>query len=245
MTDTFAPAASSYTAGGPSDSGLHRPSVWLAALSGDDQAYYRHLLLLRFAVLNLVALALLAAAWLEGWIAAVLAGDNTRLVVVITLVFAFGLVQCARRIRQTSREIDQIEGPLSDRSPAVRAQLASLANPDGHARALAASALKLRLSSRIGSVRHLANSLVVLGLIGTVIGFIIALSGVDAATAANVEAIGPMVSKLISGMSVALYTTLVGSILNIWLMVNYRLLESGAVALLTAYVDGSGRHAGS
>ena len=34
-----------------------------------------------------------------------------------------------------------------------------------------------------------------------------------------------MVSTLIDGMSVALYTTLVGSVLNVWLMLNYRLVE--------------------
>ena len=97
----------------------------------------------------------------------------------------------------------------------------------------AASALRLKLGARIGSIRHFANSLVFLGLIGTVIGFIIALSGVDPDAAADVESIGPMVSTLINGMSVALYTTLVGAILNVWLMVNYRLLESGTVTLVT------------
>ena len=76
-----------------------------------------------------------------------------------------------------------------------------------------------------------------MGLIGTVIGFIIALSGVDPATAGDVNAIAPMVSALIGGMSVALYTTLVGAILNVWLMVNYRLLESGTVRLLAAIVE--------
>jgi hypothetical protein len=38
-------------------------------------------------------------------------------------------------------------------------------------------------------------------------------------------------------MSVALYTTLVGAILNIWLMVNYRLLESGTARLLASMVE--------
>jgi biopolymer transport protein ExbB/TolQ len=70
-----------------------------------------------------------------------------------------------------------------------------------------------------------------------VIGFIIALSGVNPEAAADVSSVGPMVSTLISGMSVALYTTLVGAILNIWLMVNYRLLESGTVRLLASMVE--------
>ena len=114
---------------------------------------------------------------------------------------------------------------------------------DAQSRAISASALKMKLMSRIGSIRHIGNSLVFLGLLGTVIGFIMALSGVDAQAAGDVDAIGPMVTTLIDGMSVALYTTLVGAVLNIWLMVNYRLLESGTVTLLTAIVDLGERHA--
>jgi biopolymer transport protein ExbB/TolQ len=86
---------------------------------------------------------------------------------------------------------------------------------------------------------------VLLGLIGTVVGYIIALSGVRPEVVSDVGAIGPMVSTLIGGMSVALYTTLVGSLLNVWLMVNVRLLEGGTVKLLTATVELGERHAGS
>jgi biopolymer transport protein ExbB/TolQ len=80
------------------------------------------------------------------------------------------------------------------------------------------------------------------GLLGTVIGFIMALSGVNADTAGDVESIKPMVATLLDGMSVALYTTLVGAVLNVWLMVNYRLLESGTVTLFTAIVELGERH---
>jgi adenosylcobinamide amidohydrolase len=51
-----------------------------------------------------------------------------------------------------------------------------------------------------------------------------------------------MVATLISGMSVALSTTLVGAVLNVWLMVNYRLLESGTLRLLTTIVELGERH---
>ena len=120
--------------------------------------------------------------------------------------------------------------------------LESINRHDAQSRAISASALKMTLL-RIASIRHIGNSLVFLGLLGTVIGFIMALSGVDAQTAGDVDAIGPMVTTLIDGMSVALYTTLVGAVLNIWLMINYRLLESGTVTLLTAIVDLGERHA--
>ena len=63
----------------------------------------------------------------------------------------------------------------------------------------------------------LRRRLVNFGFIGTMLGFIIALSGVDADSANSIEAIRPMVAQLISGMGVALFTTLVGLITAEWL----------------------------
>jgi hypothetical protein len=247
MTDTFAPAAAasfSASLGAPEAApGRNSLASLFAVLSEDDAASYRYLLVLRFLVLNLVALALLGAAWLKGWVGAAFVGDSTQLVAVITAVFAFGLASCGRKVFQTSSELNQLRDPSGGYAPRVARYLAGLQARDGQSRALSASALKLKLGARIASIRHLANSLVFLGLIGTVIGFIIALSGIDPDAAADVESIGPMVSTLISGMSVALYTTLVGAILNVWLMLNYRLLEGGTVALVTTVVELGERHA--
>ena len=100
-----------------------------------------------------------------------------------------------------------------------------------------ASALRLKLTQRISVIRHIANCLVLLGLIGTVIGFVIALSGVEPQEAGNVKAIAPMVSTMIEGMSTALYTTLIGALLNLWLLTNFQLLASGTVKLITGLVE--------
>lgn len=238
MTNSYAPAASDLAARGGGPNLAHRRAgapAWLGTLY--DGATQRYLLLMRFAVINLVALALLGAAWLKGWVSFVMQADTTKLVLLIALVFAYGLVSCAHKVLVTSVEINQVRNSRRDPGSRVASYLASLRGLDGHARALCASALKLRLASSISSIRHIANSLVLLGLIGTVIGFIIALSGVDAEGAADVSSIGPMVTILITGMSVALHTTLVGAVLNIWLMINYRLLEGGTVTLLTAMVE--------
>jgi hypothetical protein len=217
---------------------LPRQSSWtyLSAAFGSDQEY-RHLLVLRFAVINLVAFALLAAAWLKGWVGVVVAGDSTHQVTLIAVVFLAGLFECGRKILHTSAEVDQVRGVGGLPSHRICAYLNAIEGRDAQSRALIGSALKLRLTARLTPVRYIANTLVLLGLIGTVIGFIIALSGIDPESAANVSSVGPMVSTLISGMSVALYTTLVGAILNIWLMVNYRLLEGGTVQLLTSLVE--------
>jgi len=97
--------------------------------------------------------------------------------------------------------------------------------------------VRLKLSNRIAIVRHTANSLVFLGLVGTVIGFIVALSGVDPESVSSAEAVGPMVAKLIQGMSIALYSTLVGAVLYLWLIVNHRMLASGTVNLINTIIE--------
>jgi MotA/TolQ/ExbB proton channel family len=239
MTNSYAPAASDFAPQGGVPTLAHGRGVlpaWLGALYDSDGPAQRYLLLMRFAVLNLVAVALLGAAWLKGWVGLVLAGDSTHQVLIIGLVFAYGLVSCGHKVLVTSSEINQVREPERYPGSLVGRYLQSVRGRDGHARAISASSLRLKLATRISSIRHIANSLVILGLIGTVIGFIVSLSGVDPETAADVSAIAPMVTRLIAGMSIALYTTLVGAVLNVWLMLNYRLLEGGTVTLVTSVI---------
>lgn len=213
-----------------------RPGIGLGdLLAVGRREGQRYLLVLRFALLNLVAASLLGAVWMQGWLDELVRTDTTHLCAIIGLVFLGGLAQAGRRVVQTSVELNEVRLGAG-RSP-TGALVRDLQGRDAAGRAALVGLLRLRLGNRIAGVRHVANTLVLLGLIGTVIGFIIALSGVDAAAASDVEAIGPMVSRLVAGMSVALYTTLAGSVLNIWLMLNYRLLESGTVKLFTAIVE--------
>jgi hypothetical protein len=215
------------------------------ALTRDDPIAHRYLLLLRFILANVIALALIGAAAGQGWVGTILAADQGGLCRAIVAVFVVGLVWSGQRAVQLSRGLNELE--RFDKIPGAPAPpyLAAVAGRGGDSRAILASSLRLKLASRITPIRHVANSLVLLGLIGTVVGFIIALSGVRPEVVSDVGAIGPMVSTLIGGMSVALYTTLVGSLLNVWLMVNVRLLEGGTVKLLTATVELGERHAGS
>jgi hypothetical protein len=198
---------------------------------------HRYLLLLRFVLTNAVAAALLAAAWAQGWLDEIVRTDTTHLCAVIFAVFALGLAQCARRVVQTSRELNEVQSAGPSAATRTGQLLRRLARGDAADRSELMGAVRLSLANRIAGIRHAANALVMLGLIGTVLGFIIALSGVDADAAGDVASVGPMVSSLVAGMSVALYTTLVGSVLNVWLMVNYRLLEGGAIKLVTAIVE--------
>jgi len=196
-----------------------------------------YLLVLRFAAFNVPAFALLVTAWLEGWITTVVESDITRITSGIALVFAFGWLISAHRIFRCSLELNaatNANSTMPSRTLWYR-NLAEKVRPEAHS--AIADCLRSRLYARIVVVRTIGNVLITLGLIGTVIGFIIALSGVDSNTVADVGAIGPMVSTLIKGMAVALYTTLVGSVLHVWLLVNYQLLATGTVNLANAIIE--------
>ncbi|MFQ5545044.1 MAG: MotA/TolQ/ExbB proton channel family protein [Acidiferrobacterales bacterium] len=204
---------------------------------------YRYLLMLRFVLLNLAAFALLGVAYVHGFVDMVVAADRTYLSVVIGLVFLVGLGLCGRKIWQTSRELNRARQPDAFARSNVVRDLERLRTRDPESRGNLIGAARLTLSHRISIVRHIANSLVLLGLIGTVLGFIIALSGVDAERATDIDAITPMISTLISGMSTALYTTLVGAILNVWLMANHQLLTGGTVKLIASLIESAEMHA--
>ncbi|MEM7257774.1 MAG: MotA/TolQ/ExbB proton channel family protein [Pseudomonadota bacterium] len=203
----------------------------------------RSLLLLRFLLLNLFAFALLGVAWSQDYVAKVTTADKTYLSVVIFAVFLVGLIISARKIWQTNQEIDAINSSAGIHSPSIAHLITHIRDAKAETRANLSSSMRMRVAHRISVVRHLANTLVLLGLIGTVLGFIIALSGVNPDTVADVNAIAPMVSTLISGMSTALYTTLVGSILNVWLMANYQILSSGTVHLIGSLQEAVEKHA--
>jgi hypothetical protein len=211
-----------------------------AAAPAYDPRHY--VLILRFALVNLVGFALLGVAAVHGYVDMIRAGDDTRMCDGIFVVFLAGLVICGARILQASRELNAAR----EFDPAVPSEtqryLARLRECGPEGRGILAGALRLRLSHRITMVRHIGGTLVLLGLLGTVVGFIIALSGVDPQKASEISAISPMVSTLIQGMSTALYTTLVGCVLNIWLMVNYRLLATGTVKLITTITELGERH---
>jgi len=204
---------------------------------------YRYLLLLRFTLLNLFGFGLLGAAYAHGMVAEALTADRTYLSLVIFLVFLAGLGLSAYKVWQTSHELNSVRDFESGADTPAARYLSPMVGSDADSRANLVGALRMKIAHRTAVVRHIANSLVLLGLIGTVVGFIIALGGVDPEHASDVRAIAPMVSTLIQGMSTALYTTLIGAVLNVWLMANHQVLAGGTVNLITSLVELAEIHA--
>ena len=209
----------------------------MAIESSSGHWIHRHLLALRFALFNIVAVGLLAAIYLRGWLDGALEGYTAWLTLGICAVFVFGLLLCAVRIWRTNYELNAVsQGAPPDRSRAGR-YLASITGRSAESRTIRAGLLRNRFGNQIVVVRQTADILVFLGLVGTVIGFIVALSGVDPQASSDVDSVASMVGTLITGMSIALYTTLVGAVLHVWLMVNHRLLATGTSNLFNAIVE--------
>jgi hypothetical protein len=198
---------------------------------------YRYLLVVRFVLVNLVAAALLAAAYMQGWLDGIFAERLRELSGTIFLVFLYGLGLCGVQVWSHSVALNQLKSGTPNPESRIGQYLGRAASASPESRLLQAGTLRLKLTNRIVVVRHIANALIFLGLIGTVIGFIIALSGVDPESASNAENVAAMVATLIGGMSVALYTTLVGAVLYIWLTVAYRVLVSGTVDLIATTIE--------
>ncbi len=205
---------------------------------------HRYLLVLRITLLNVVAFGLVVAIYLQGWLDGATDGYTGWLCAVIFLVFLFGLGACVARAMRVSRELNDLRAGQLRPGSRVQAYLSSIRGRGPESRILSANVLRMRMANYISIVRHTANSLVFLGLVGTVIGFIIALSAVDPDSSIAVDNIAPMVTTLIHGMSIALYTTLLGAVLHLWLMVNYRMLATGTMHLFNALVDFGERHVG-
>lgn len=198
---------------------------------------HRYLLVMRFALINIVAFALLAAAWLQGWLAGLFDKTTFILAAIIFTVFLYGLALCAWKVWQASVAINDLKSGGEAAAACAERYLGPNKARDPQAFNGQIAMLRLKLSHKIQIVRQVANMLVFLGLIGTVIGFIIALSGVTPEGVTQIDSVATMVATLIHGMSIALYTTLLGAVLNVWLSINYRLLSSGSVDLLSEISD--------
>lgn len=155
-----------------------------------------NLLIYRVLILNLVAVAALIWAFVNGYVQVLFAGETTGIGYGMVIVFALAMVGFAQRVYKTSIGLNEVK---AGRWVDVRK-------------------FKIK-SSYLGSV---AVWLVTLGLIGNIVGFSHAVEALDltGGTDAALAAIGGMVG----GMKIAFYTTLIGTGLGLWLAVNNHIL---------------------
>lgn len=174
-----------------------------------------NLLLFRLTIANLCGFALLTWAWTLGYVQQVFKGDISHISYVIAALFAVGLVSTFWRATKVSAALNETKAGV----PTVYGR-----------RKLQAAASKMHAkSAHVGDV---AEWLVTLGLIGNVIGFVIALRGVNVGAVGTAEGAQEVAAQLLMGMGVAFYSTLAGSVLALWTTINRRMLETATSLLV-------------
>lgn len=158
------------------------------------------LLILRISLLNTVGAAGVVWAYSAGYLVPVFVGDTTNISYGIVALFAVGMASVYWRAWKVGGAIDMLKAGTA------------------HAYVKRRAAKMFAKNEHIGDI---VNWLPGLGLLGTIIGFYMALDSMSADNPAGVE----------TAMRVAIGTTIIGAILGMWLDVARRMLDTATANL--------------
>jgi len=165
------------------------------------------LLLPRLFLFNAAGFVFLIWAWLQGWIQYLSDGDHTHIVWVCAGLFAVGLLSTFARALAINRLAHgQLDFYVSDKV----------------------------ILEKNAHLDDIAQWLVTLGLIGTVVGVSMSMGTIDISKMDSAASIQKAVSALFSHMHVAFNVTITGAVLALWTDVNRRILRTATVLSLEA-----------
>jgi hypothetical protein len=222
--------------------------------------------LLRWLVFTGLSVFAAVLLWRYGLIGLMVAGDRTYLSSIIALLYIAASMHCLWRTIVISREADAARrggaliaagsggltldgdavvaegaGPLPSclvsahiHDLAVKARLQGAQRLD-QTLLLRGLAGRLRGSNQFGAFA--SDTLMKLGLLGTIIGFIMMLAPIAGLDTGDRSAIKSSMNVMSGGMAVAMYTTLAGLVGSILIRIQYYMLDD-ATAKLFAYAVG-------
>lgn len=170
-----------------------------------------------------------------GLFSAVWEADSTRLSLIILLLFmltSLYLGRCAWRMGSEYRELFTSEPGVGSLIHEHRS-LMGVGAADG--------LLLDRLTERVHGGHHIgwfmSDVLIRLGLVGTVIGFILMLSSVSELDEQNTQVLKQLLTQMSGGMQVALYTTLSGLLGGLMLSVQCQWLDRAGDRLISRVIE--------
>ena len=221
------------------------------------------LLWMIFTGLSIFAAVLL---WRYGFIRLMVVSDRTYISTLIAVLYIFTCGHCFWRTRTIAREAEaarRCRAMLSSPEGAEALGSGARALPAGmvsdHIKSLVTKAetqgagridqtlllrsLADRLRGSNGFGAFVSDTLMKLGLLGTIIGFIIMLAPIAGLDAADKVAMRSSMGLMSDGMAVAMYTTLAGLVGSILVRIQYYMLDaatqrvfSDAVMMTETYV---------
>lgn len=164
---------------------------------GRTDVFTNHLIY-RLLILNGLGAAALVWAWMQGVLDVVLMGDTSGLNYAIVVVFLVGMIGFWQRAVKVSRAFNTVKaGTIVDAS---------------------------KFTIKSSFVSAFSVWLVTLGLIGNIVGFMFAVDGFD--LSAGPDAAMRSIDGMIHGMKIAFCTTLVGTVLGLWMSINNQMLRT-------------------
>jgi hypothetical protein len=220
-----------------------------------------HLPLLRWLIFTGVCIFAFVLAWHYGLVRMMVNGDKTYISIIIAALYVASSLHCLLRTSVISRELDRAHRVLalvSAGEPKLRVEGSDVVTPDGqklprsevttHIRNLLLKARlqgdehrldqtlllrgladALRGPNQLGA--YAGDALMKLGLLGTVIGFILMLAPIAGLDAADRVSVRTSMGLMSDGMAVAMYTTLTGLIGSILVQTQYYMLDKATQRL--------------
>jgi biopolymer transport protein ExbB/TolQ len=167
----------------------------------------------------LFGVALFAAWWLQvrGLWRALIEGDPSGISIAIVALSLVVTLWCGQRAWQLQRQ-------AATGSPWRAHYAQALAQTPDQAAAI----LSEHSHGPHETAWWFAASAIKLGLLGTVVGFIFMASRIGAMPGFDVDQIQALLKQMTGGMAIALYTTLVGLVANLWLGLQLLLIDRTA-----------------
>jgi hypothetical protein len=220
-----------------------------------------HLPLLRWLIFTGVCIFAFVLTWHYGLVRMMVNGDKTYISIIIAALYVASSLHCLLRTSIISRELDRAHRVLalvSAGEPKLSVQGSDVVTADGqklppsevtnHIRNLLLKARlqgdehrldqtlllrgladALRGPNQLGA--YAGDALMKLGLLGTVIGFILMLAPIAGLDAADRVSVRTSMGLMSDGMAVAMYTTLTGLIGSILVQTQYYMLDKATQRL--------------
>ena len=194
-------------------------------------------LLLRATILLGVIATAFFIIWERGLLGLVVGADSSYLSIVILFLYGLASVHWWRLCLQVSRERDWLDGnaPATVPSGGVASLLAQLPGrtaPDATGTSVLLRMLEDEVANRHALGHFLVDALLKLGLLGTIIGFILMLMPIGELREFDPSRMQQVLSAMSGGMGVSLYTTLTGLVTHLLLRGQYFMLDASASAMV-------------
>jgi len=174
--------------------------------------------------------------WETGLLPSVLANDQTRISILLVILTSLISLHCAYRSYQLSRSESAIfawqSGKQHNDDSPLATYLRLITSHGEKNLALNSELLAEHFHYQHAFGWFAAGAMIKLGLLGTVIGFIMMLTSIGELDSVDIEQVQRLMQQMTQGMMVALNTTLLGLVGSMILGMQYLLLDHCADQLL-------------